>query len=398
MRKRASVYFSTLLAAGLLFLIAGRPDAVAQYSDSGKGQPSGSTSGSAEESRPAPVPQSGPNRNVGETVVVPRDRPTRPAPRVQEKVSERLNPDDTFRFKTEVDLVNLSVVVQDKNGNFIPELKKEHFRILEDGVPQTIQRMETSEAPMTVAMVIEFSDLYWEFLYQTLQTSYGFVQSLRPEDWVAVVVYDLKTQIMQDFTRNKAAAFDALNQLRIPGFREMNLFDALTETIGRMDDIEGKKAIVLISSGVDTFSKTRYGDALKIVQSSDTPVYAIGTGQAVRMWYESRGYMGSEQNIGFLQADNQLRSFARLSGGKAFFPRFEGQFGEIYGEISAALRNEYNISYSPTNTAKDGKFRKLKVEVVGPDGKALKIVDPKGKEIKYEVRYREGYSASRAVE
>jgi VWFA-related protein len=331
-------------------------------------------------------------------VVVPRDRPTRPAPRVQEKVSERVNPDDTFRFTTEVDLVNLSVVVQDRNGNFIPELKKEHFRILEDGVPQQIQRIETSEAPMTVAMVIEFSDLYWEFLYQTLQTSYGFVSSLRPEDWVAIVVYDLKTQIMQDFTRNKASAFDALNQLRIPGFREMNLFDALTETIGRMDDIEGKKAIVLISSGVDTFSRTRYNDALKIVQSSDTPVYAIGTGQAVRLWYESRGYMGSETNIGFLQADNQLRSFARLSGGRAYFPRFEGQFGEIFGDISAALRNEYSISYSPTNTVKDGKFRKLKVEIVGPDGKALKIVDPKGKEIKYEVRNREGYYASRVVE
>ena len=398
MRKRASVYFSTLLVAGLTFLIAGGPDAAAQYSDSDQSRASGSTSDSAEESRPAPVPQSGPNRNVGETVVVPRDRPTRPTPRVQEKVTERINPDDTFRFSTEVDLVNLSVVVQDRKGNFIPELKKEHFRILEDGKPQQIQRMERSEAAMTVAMVIEFSDLHWEFLYQTLQASYGFVSSLRPEDWVAVVVYDLKTQVMQDFTRNKSAAFNALNQMRYPAFRETNLFDAVTETIDRMADIEGKKAIVLVSSGVDTFSKTRYNDALDAAKGSETPIYAIGTGQAVRMWYDSRGYMSSVTNIGFLQADNQLRSFARLSGGRAYFPRFEGQFGEIFGDISAALRNEYSISYSPTNTVKDGKFRKLKVEIVGPDGKKLKIVDPKGKEIKYEVRNREGYYASRAVE
>jgi hypothetical protein len=108
--------------------------------------------------------------------------------------------------------------------------------------------------------------------------------------------------------------------------------------------------------------------------------------------------MSSATNIGFLQADNQLRSFARFSGGRAYFPRFEGQFGEIYADISAALRNEYAISYSPANTVKDGKYRKIKVEIVGPDGKSLKIVDPKGKEIKYEVRYREGYYASRAVE
>jgi len=398
MRKRASVYCLTLLVAGLAFLMAGITDSAAQYSDSGQSGSSGSASGSAEESRPAPVPSSGPNRNVGETVAVPRDRPTRPTPRVQEKVSERVNPDETFRFSTEVDLVNLSVVVQDRNGNFIPELKKEHFRILEDGKPQQIQRMERSEAAMTVAMVIEFSDLYWEFLWQTMQASYGFVSSLRPEDWVAVLVYDLKTTILQDFTRNKSAAFGALNQMRYPAFRETNLFDALTETIDRMSDIEGKKAIVLISSGVDTFSKTRYQDALEAAKGSETPVYAIGTGQAVRMWYESRGYMSSSTNIGFLQADNQLRSFARFSGGRAYFPRFEGQFGEIFGDISAALRNEYQISYSPSNTVKDGKYRKLKVEIVGPDGKDLKIVDPKGKEIKYEVRYREGYYASRAVE
>jgi len=395
MRKRVSATVQAVLFAGLMFLVAGATQLAAQYSD---GSEQKQPASSAQESRPAAVPQSGPNRGVGETVVVPRERPNRPPARAQQRANERVNPDETVRFSTEVDLVNLSVVVQDKDGNFIPNLQKEHFRILEDGVPQKIQQIETSEAPVTVAMVIEFSNLYWEFLYQTLYASYGFVQSLRPEDWVAVLMYDLKTQILQDFTRNKAAAFDALNSMRIPGFSESNLFDALTETISRMDDIEGKKAIVLISSGVDTFSKMRYDHALKAVQASDTPVYAIGIGQAVRMWYESRGYMSSLGNLEFLQADNQLRSFARLSGGRSYLPRFEGQFPEIYGDISAALRNEYQIAYSSTNPTKDGKFRKIKVEVVGPDGKELKIVDPKGKEIKYEIRHREGYYASRAVE
>jgi hypothetical protein len=193
MKKQLSDRWKALLPIWLLLFAVGITAAAAQYSDSGQSQTSGSTSDSARESRSASVPQSGPNRNVGETVVVPRDRPTRPTPRVQEKVAEPVNPDETFRFSTEVDVVNLSVVVQDRNGNFIPELKREHFRILEDGKPQQIQRIERSEAPMTVAMVIEFSDLYWEFLWQTLQASYGFVSTLRPEDWVAVVVYDLKT-------------------------------------------------------------------------------------------------------------------------------------------------------------------------------------------------------------
>jgi VWFA-related protein len=294
-----------------------------------------------------------------------------------------------------VDLVNLSVVVQDQRGNFIPDLRKEQFRILEDGVPQVIQRLEASEAPVTVAMVIEFGDASWWFLYETLVTAHEFVGSLRPEDWVAVVMFDLKTQIMQDFTRNKTAALQALNAMGLPTFREAVLFDALTETIDRMDDIEGKKAIVVITSGIDTFSKTLYVNALKAAQSSDTAIYPIGIRHALRS-VGVGGFYAS--NITLLQADNQLRSFARLSGGRAYFPQFEAQFPEIYREISAALRNEYQISYSPTNSAKDGKFRKLQVEIVGPDGNAPKIVDPKGKEIKYAVRYREGYYASRAVE
>ena len=102
--------------------------------------------------------------------------------------------------------------------------------------------------------------------------------------------------------------------------------------------------------------------------------------------------------VGFLQADNQLRSFSHLSGGKAYFPRFEGEFPEIYRDISASLRNEYNISYTPTNTAHDGKFRKLKVELLDQEGKPLKLLDPKGKEIKYEIRTREGYYAPHTVE
>lgn len=398
MRKRSFVRLQALCFGLLVFLSVGAALGGAQQPESPpQSQSSDSTSNptSTRESRPAAVPQSGPNRGVGETVVVPRRRPSRPSDRQQQRVSEGASPDAAVRFRTEVDLVNLSVVAQDQGGNFIPDLKQEQFRILEDGVPQTIQRIEASEAPVTVAMVIEFGNTFWWFLYETLATAHEFVSSLRPEDWVAVVMYDLRTQILQDFTRNKAAALQALNTIGFPTFSETNLFDALTETIRRMDDIEGKKAIVVITSGVDTFSKTLYEQALKAAQSSDTAIYPIGIRHALRV-----GGVGgfSHSNLTLLQADNQLRSFARLSGGHAYFPQFEAQFPEIYRDISAALRNEYQISYSPTNPAKDGSFRKIEVELVGPDGKALRIVDPKGKEIQYAVRHREGYYASRAVE
>lgn len=361
----------------------------AQYSDRSGGQT---------KSEPPPSDQEGPNKGVDETVIVPRKKATKPPQPPPQEKKEKINPDEAYMIRSEVDLVSVGVVVQDKKGEFIPGLGKANFRILEDGVPQTIKKVEAAEAPMTIAMVIEFSSLYWQFLYQTMQAAYGFVQSLRPDDWVAVIAFDMRPEILQDFTKNKAAAFGALNMMRIPGFSESNMFDALSDAVKRMDNIEGKKAILLISSGVDTFSKIRYDQLLKQVQASDTPIYAIGTGQAVREYYDARGAMGPSTQIGFLQADNQLRSFSRLSGGKAYFPRFEGQFGEIYNDISASLRNEYNVSYVPTNTVHDGKFRKLKVELVDQDGKPLKMVDQKGKEIKYEIRAREGYTAPRKVE
>jgi VWFA-related protein len=346
------------------------------------------------------IQQEGPNKGVDETVIRPRKgAPKAPAPPPpQPKKEDKINPDEAYTLRADVELVNISVVLQDKNGQFIPGLKKEQFHITEDNVPQTIRRVETQEAAMTIAMVIEFSSLYWQFLYQTMEAAYGFVQSLRPEDWIAVIAFDMRPEILQDFTKNKAAAYGALNMMQIPGFSESNLFDALADAVKRMDNIDGKKAILVISSGVDTFSKIRYDQLLKQVQASDTPIYAIGTGQAVREYYDARGAMGGSTEIGFLQADNQLRSFSRLSGGKAYFPRFEGQFPEIYNDISASLRNEYNLSYSPTNSAHDGKFRKVKVAITDADGKPLKLVDQKGKEIKYEIRAKEGYYAPRPVD
>ncbi|HWP84923.1 MAG TPA: VWA domain-containing protein [Terriglobia bacterium] len=354
--------------------------------------------GSASSQQPAPpkLPESGPSRRVDETVIVPRQRAPEPPP--EPSKVEKLPGIDEPIFRADVELVSLSVVVQNRNGEFLSGLTKDNFRVTEDGVLQTIQRVEAVEAPVTVAMVVEYSSLYWDFLYDTFQAAVGFVYSLKPEDWVALIFYDLRTQIIRDFTRNKAAIADDLRMLQTPGFSEANLFDAVAETVDRMQDIAGKKAIVLVSSGVDTFSKTRYDAVLKKVQASDTPIYAIGTGQAARLWYEGRGYMSSAASIGFLQADNQLRTFARYSGGRAYFPRFHGEFPSIYADIAGALRNEYVLSYSPTNTAHDGKFRKVKVELVDKDGKPLKIIDAKGKEVKYEVRAREGYTAPRAVE
>jgi VWFA-related protein len=192
---------------------------------------------------------------------------------------------------------------------------------------------------------------------------------------------------------------EGMQRLRIAAYSESNLYDALTDTAERMSEIEGRKAIVLIASGVDTFSKLTFDQTRKKIQQAGVPIYAIGIMQALREWLDARGYMGGIQRLDFLQADNQMRTFARESGGQSYFPRFYGEFPSIFGAISNALRNQYTITYSPSNQARDGKYRNIKVELVNPaTGEPLRITDQKNKPIKYAIMAKKGYTAPREVE
>jgi len=357
------------------------------------------------------VGQEGPKKDVGETVAKPRKKDAGAAgeseqPKIPSKYSKKDKPElpeGSPSFKADIDLVSVDVAVLDNKGHFIPNIPRATFRVLEDNVPQQVKSFATGEAPMTVCLVIEFSNRfqqYWsEAWYQTLTASYGFLETLKPEDYVAVVAYDMRSEILSDFSTDKRKALEAMQRLRIAAFSEANLYDAVTDTADRMKEIEGRKAIVLIASGVDTFSKLTFDKTRKILQDAGVPIYAIGLMQALREWYDARGYMGSIQRLDFLQADNQMRTFAKETGGMSFFPRFYGEFPSIFQAISQSLRNQYQLGYSSSNKARDGKFRKIKVELVNPaTNEPLRMTDEKGKPIKYQIIAKNGYTAPREVE
>jgi Ca-activated chloride channel homolog len=333
---------------------------------------------------------------------------TAPAVTEQPKIPSQFNkkdkdvPEGLPTFKSDVTSVQLDVAVLDNKGNFIPNIPRGNFRVLEDNVPQQLSVFSTnSEAPMTIAMVVEFNaqfQRYWgPGWYETLQASYGFVQTLKPEDFLAIVAYDLKTEILSDFTTDRQKTMEAMQRLRIPGFSESNMYDALVDTAQRMSNIEGRKAILLISTGRDTFSKLTYDKARKGLQEAGVPIYAISLLQALRIVMEP--YMGDTTRMDFLQADNQLNTFTRETGGQAFFPRFIAEYPGIFQTIARALRSQYSLAYHPSNQAKDGTFRKLKVELVDPaNGTPLAIRDQKGKPVKYSVIAKSGYTAPHEVE
>ena len=194
---------------------------------------------------------------------------------------------------------------------------------------------------------------------------YGFAESLRKGDWVAVIGYDLRPTILTDFTQNRSELMEALSRFNTPAFRESNLSDALIYTLDRVEEIEGKVAVLLVSTGLDTFSRATYDEALKKTKSANASVYAIGVGQSVRLRYNL-------DNIEWLMADNRLRTFAEFTGGEAFFPRFPTEFPAIFKNISNMLRNQYSLAYASSNPKRDGKFRKIRVTVtadVDGDGK-----------------------------
>ena len=329
------------------------------------------------------------------------DSPTE-LPRVPTRAPNRV-PEDQPIFSADTNVVTVDIAVVDSKGQFIPGIPAGNFQILEDGAPQKIIGLGQTEAPATVALLVEFSNRwqqYWsETWYQTLTATYGFVETLRPEDWVAVIAYDLRPEILADFTQNRREIHQALQRMRIAAYRESNLFDALADTVRRMQGIEGRKSVVLLSSGEDTFSKLNYNQARKIVQEAGVTVHSIGLGQMLKELMDSYGYVSGLTRIGWLQADNQLRTFSNETGGFAFFPRFYGQFGTIFQSLNYLMRNQYTATYQPSNTKRDGAFRKIEVRLVDPKtNKELRITNQKNKRIKYKIIARKGYTAPREVE
>ena len=391
-----------LVGSICLALLSGSSSMAAQDQSS---QPS--TSQAPDNGKPkqeVPAEAGGPTDNIGPYAIPKKkaeEAPPPPPPVTPKKIDDL--PD--YSLKVNVPLVNVDVLVTTKAGQFIPGLKQGNFRVLEDGVPQEVKHFNVSQAPITAVLLVEFASTNYVFMIQALQASYAFANTLKKDDWVAVTYYDMQPHILVDFTQDKKAVYGALNQLRIPGFSETNLFDALYDTLDRLDRVEGKKYVILVTTGVDTFSKLTLDKIMKkIKDTKDVTIFPISVGFIVREYCETHpcGYthgMGIPVgHMDYLQGDNEMRTFAAMTGGRAYFPRFEGELPELFGDISNDIRNQYTISYAPTNSKLDGTYRKLKVEIVGPDGAPLKVKDQKGKDVKIDVVARDGYTAKHTVD
>lgn len=329
------------------------------------------------------VERGGPQQQQSDPVIVRKRKPRPRKRRLNPARPKGSKPEDNFTLAVDIELVNLDVVVTDKKGNFIPELTAKNFRVYEDKVEQKVTNFSPTTAPLTVVMVLESTrNLAWWWYDDSVMPAAHFIQMLRPNDWAAVVAYNLNPNILSDFTQDKRELFGSLSRMAFPVSRESNLFDALKFTLDRLDEVDGKKAVLLVSTGVDTFSRITFGSALKRVQATDAIVYCLGIGKRGRMNQEP--YMGAISRLTYLQADNQLKTFAKVTGGKAWFPRWQQDHPAILRQVGIELRNQYSLGYASTNADRNGKFRKIKVEIVDANGNRVK---------KVKARTRAGYRA-----
>jgi VWFA-related protein len=377
------------------FALPGRAQSSSSNQSASQSQPSQGQNSQVPDEAGGPAGDSSP-------IAVPKKKDTEEAP-----PPPKPKPAGTPEFSLHVDVpvVTVDARVVQKDGrpiNLPVEVAKEHFKILEDGVPQQIQSVTVSKAPITAVLLVEFAATNYNFMYDALNASYMFASNLQPQDWVAVVAFDMKDHIMVDFTQDKQAILGALNMLRMPGFSETNLFDAMYDTLDRLDRIPGRKELVVVASGRDTFSKLTLDQILKKVKlTPNVTIYTISTGAAFLNWMDARYGSNPEMGIArmdYVQADNQMNTFARMTGGQWFKPRLQGELPEIFREVAGSIRNQYTITYKPANTKQDGTYRKLKVELVGPDDKPLEIKDQKNHDIKYQIIARDGYTAKHEVE
>jgi len=296
-----------------------------------------------------------------------------------------------FSISVTVPVVSVDVVVTDNNGNYLKDLKKENFRITEDGAVQTITNFAPSEAPITIVLLVEFSKLGYQFFtYNAVNWAAGFLGTLKPNDWVALETFNMRSNVEVDFTHNREELLQGLSSLYFPPFSESNIFDAVSDVLDRIKDVKGKKAVLVLASGIDTFSRLTLDQTLKRIRETDATIFTVGVAEQFFI-NQAPGQFG--QQLTYIQAQNQLKTFAAMTGGRSWLPRFDGEIPSIMQEVATSLRNQYSMAYSPTNEALDGKYRKIKVDLLAPDGGPLTVLNEKGKKMKFQVYARQGYTA-----
>ncbi len=287
-------------------------------------------------------------------------------------------------------LVNVDVAVTDPGGNFVADLKPANFRLKEDGALQTIAHFAPTRAPVRILLLVEASPAVFLLRGEHLAAAHLLLRHLRPEDEAALASYARRLQPQAGFTRDKAQVEEQL--LRVSQFglemADLNLLDAVAETLAQLSPPPQRTAVLLIGTGLDSGSRTNWEALRQRIGASQITFFAIATGNLM---------LGkdSKEPSPFEEGDARLRALAEASAGQAYFPKSLKELDKVYAEIGERLRNLYSLGYYPSSAARDGRYRTITVELVDDASAPLELRERKGKLFRPRVFARPGYFAPR---
>src|SRR6266850_7556746 len=274
--------------------------------------------------------------------------------------------DSTIRVS--VDRVHVGVTVTGSRRNFIRGLRREDFRIFDDGLEQPVTGFLSIEEPAQVVLMVECGPGAFFLKKTELQAADMLLSSISPADRVAIVSYSKAPELVLDFTTDKSEARDALNGLNfVTGYAQLNLASSVAATIDRLAFLPGKKTIILLSSGVDTASAANWQIVQQKINASDVRILAISVAGFLRKTAEWRKLSADERDDrkfvkdGFAQADQSLRELSEATGGRVYFPKNTKEFDDAYAEIAQLVRHEYSLEFAPP--LQDGRLHPLRVRV-----------------------------------
>jgi Ca-activated chloride channel homolog len=328
------------------------------------------------------------------------------APAADGQSQDSASPQQVIHVSTE--LVKLNVTVLDSHGDFAAGLEKKDFRILDNGVAQPALFFASVDSPAQVLVVVETGPAVFLIHDQHIAAAYALADGLAPDDQVGLVTYDQAPHMLLPFTSDKHALLDSLGKIQfVLGMGELNFYDSVSTIIDSLPAEGGKRALVLLSTGLDSSTPERWDALAQKLRAQDVVIYSVALGGSFRSYTgkkamaakKSSKHAAQEENspsssnssaagsLSFAKSTESLLALAKITGGRAYFPQATDDFSAIYREIASALRHQYVLGISPQH---DGLFHSLTVQMLGINGQP---VPPATKKPDYRIYAREGYLA-----
>jgi Ca-activated chloride channel family protein len=283
--------------------------------------------------------------------------------------SGRRGEQEPIRATTE--MVRIVVSVMDPNGKFVSGLEQKNFRVLDQGAEVPVQFFAPDNSAANVVVMIETSPAVYLLKDQHLAASSALLEGLGPDDRVGLVAYNEAPRGLLDLTTNKSALVAALGQVQYTlGEGQLNFFDSIGQVVDQISSLPDKKALVLLSTGLDSSPRSRWYALVAKLRGQDDVLFPVALGGTLRTAKPDPKKKKNDDlpqvksPLTFAQSTRDLKALAAMTGGRAFFPESDADFVPAYQQIAAALRHQYVLGIAPQH---DGAFHKLEVELVDSD-------------------------------